>query len=241
VIEELFGGWGQFQMERVRWADPTIVYLLFALSLATLVDRIGVGGPRRWLLPAVLIVVLAAQTWTVVSLQRFVRAPNSLSVREFYAPETMAEIKTAIDDDGGHLAISVGLHPAVAIANGINSADGYATAYPLEYKHRFRELIAPALELMTPKNRAYFDGWGSRAYVFQPDLPLRASYSSPPKCDDRDLIVNPSAYEDLGITHVISACRLTNAAAVDLQLILETGIDNELGPIWLYGVTRETL
>ena len=33
---------------------------------------------------------------------------------------------------------------------------------------------------------------------------------------------------DLRITHVISACRLTNAAAVDLRLILETGFDDEL-------------
>ena len=89
---------------------------------------------------------------------------------------------------------------------------------------------------MTPKNRAYFDGWGSRAYVFQPDLPLRASYSRPPKCTDRDLIVNPGAYEDLDITHVISACRLTNAGAVGLELVLEAGFDDELGPVWLYRV-----
>jgi hypothetical protein len=49
-------------------------------------------------------------------------------------------------------------------------------------------------------------------------------------------VVNPEAYEDLDITHVISACRLTNAEAVGLELILETGFADELGPVWLYRV-----
>lgn len=236
VLAAVFHDWGRFQMERVRWADPTIIYLLLALALTVLVDLVDWGRSRRWLAPAVIVVVLATQGLIVVSEQRFVKAPDSLTVREFYAPETMSEIREAVDAAGGELVVSVGLHPAVAIANGIDSADGYSPVYPLEYKYRFRQLIAPALDVMPPGDRAYFDRWGSRAYVFQPDLPLRASYSGPSECGERDLVVDPAAYERLNITHVVSSCQLTNAEAVGLELVLETGSDDELGPVWLYEV-----
>ncbi len=236
VLTAIFDGWGRFQMERVRWAEPTIIYLLFALALTVIVDLVDWGRTRRWLVPVLMIILLSTQGWIVVSMQRFVKAPNSLTVREFYAPESMSEIKDVIDGSDGDLVVSVGLHPAVAVANGIDSADGYAPAYPLEYKYRFRELIAPALDVMTPEKRAYFDDWGSRVYVFQPDLPLRASYSRPSNCGELDLIVNPGAYENLNITHLISSCLLTNAEAVGLELVLETGFDDELGPMWLYEV-----
>ena len=43
--------------------------------------------------------------------------------------------------------------------------DGYSNNYPLEYKHRFREVIAPEIE-KNEEVRVYFDTWGNRCYLF---------------------------------------------------------------------------
>jgi hypothetical protein len=166
-------------------------------------------------------------------MQWFIAVPNSLTFREYYATQTMSEIKEAFDATGGRLAVSVGLHPAVAIANGIDSADGYFSAYPLEYKDRFRRLIAPALEA-SEENRIYFDNWGSRAYVFQPDLPRPGIY--PPTGVEISLVLEPAAFDELDVTHVISSSPLNNAEAVGLELLLMSESSDELGPIWLYQV-----
>ncbi len=236
VLARVFDGWGRFQMERVRWIEPTAIYLLFALSLTVIADLVDWGRARRWLSVMVIAAVLLLQGWIVVSMQRFIEAPRSLTVREFYAPDTMLDVKQAVEADEGELVVSVGLHPAVAIANGINSADGYASAYPLEYKQRFRELIAPALEAMNPKDRGYFDNWGSRAYVFQPGV-SRPSFSGPSASDGPiEFVVDRSAFDPLDITHVITSTPFTNADELGLRLVLETGFEDELGPIWLYRV-----
>lgn len=235
VLATVFEGWGRFQMGRVRWIEPMALYLLLALALTVITDIVDWGRARRGLSVVVVVVLLSAQGWIVVSMNRFVAAPNSLTVSEFYATDTMSEVAEAIRVDGGGLAVSVGLHPAVAIANGIDNADGYASAYPLEYKHRFRELIAPALDA-SPENRRYFDNWGSRAYVFQPDFP-RPGFSGPSASGiEIELVVEPLAFGSLGITHVISSSPFINSDEIGLELVLETGYSDELGPVWLYRV-----
>ena len=49
--------------------------------------------------------------------------------------------------------------------HGFYTVDGYSNNYPLEYKHRFREVIAPEIE-KNEEVRVYFDTWGNRCYLF---------------------------------------------------------------------------
>ncbi|MDJ0663483.1 MAG: DUF6044 family protein [Acidimicrobiia bacterium] len=236
VIGRLLDDWGRFQLERIRWIEPAIIYLLVAIALSIITDLLAGEGIRRQLVTAFIVLSIAVQSIVVVSAQRFLDAPTSLTIGEFYAFETMSEISDAIDADNGIYSVSIGIHPAVAIASGIESADGYWSTYPLEYKRRFRSLIAPALDQMTDEDRIYFDRWGSRAYVFQPDL-KRPSASYAPKDGELELLVDPAAYDDLGITHVISSVLVVNADAVGLELMLEIDNPSELGTIRLYRIT----
>lgn len=63
-----------------------------------------------------------------------------------------------------------GQHPAFAWAHGIETADLYLQAYPLRYHHFWSAVAAPALA-QRPDLRVYFDQWGNRAYLFNPDAP----------------------------------------------------------------------
>ena len=233
VVADLMDGWGRFQMGRLRWVEPTLFTLLFALGLASFrpaTDRVWVRGLSSILVLA----VLAAQFQHVLNLRPQVVWPTSLTVEEYYAASTMAEIEGAISADGGDLAVSIGLHPAVAIFNVIESADGYWTSYPLDYKNQFRELISPALAASDP-DRGYYDNWGSRVYVFQPDVD-RPHCCFAPHHDEFNAVLNPEAFAGLRITHVISAAPIGNATEVLLELVLVADHESELGPTYLYRI-----
>jgi hypothetical protein len=68
--------------------------------------------------------------------------------------------------------LSFDLDPMVASFNGYDSLDGYIYNYPLRYKDAFRKIISG--ELKEDKSlRDYYDGWGSRVYLFHRDLPVQ--------------------------------------------------------------------
>lgn len=64
-----------------------------------------------------------------------------------------------------------GRHAAFAWAYGLETADMYVTTYPLRYHEFWSRVIAPVRD-RRPDIRAYFDTWGSMAYLFNPAAPL---------------------------------------------------------------------
>jgi len=63
--------------------------------------------------------------------------------------------------------VAYGLHPAYANAYGLETVDGYVTMYPLRYKQFWGKVIEP-LTSVDQKWYDYFQGWGSRIYLFPP-------------------------------------------------------------------------
>lgn len=60
-------------------------------------------------------------------------------------------------------------HPNRMMFYQLYAADGYENVYPLRYHELFGLLTAPYLD-KDPENYKYFHAWGSRAYVFGPDI-----------------------------------------------------------------------
>lgn len=54
--------------------------------------------------------------------------------------------------------------------HGFYTVDGYSNNYPLEYKHRFREVIAAELE-KNEEVRVYFDLWET-GVIYSTVLPV---------------------------------------------------------------------
>ena len=98
----------------------------------------------------------------------------------------------------------------------IKVIDGYHTIYSMDYKKRFREIIADELEA-NDWLRKYYDNWGNRVYAF---------YN-----DSNKLLINFKAAKSVGANYVISAFPIKNVA---LESICENCRDNK--DIFLYKI-----
>jgi hypothetical protein len=205
------------QFDRLVWAAPGVAFL--GLAAAAVVVRRSVG---RGVGTAVVAVALIVQGTSSLGAADFAGADRAvLTLDEFYSPDQFDEVRMLLGDAGVARVVSVGFHPHVAVYNGFDAADGYWYSYPLEYKVRFRRLIAPALDA-DPGLAFYFDDWGSRAYVFQPAL------GSPPCCSvdpypAYEIAIDASEFEALGVSHVLSNGPIANPGEVGLTPVGTVG------------------
>lgn len=142
------------------------------------------------------------------------KEPSNLSYREFYSEKLFDSIKEEIGYQGEN-AVAYGMHPAVLQYNGIHTLDGYLGFYSLDYKQRFRQVVAPALERVE-EWRLYFDDWGARAYIFSGDGtntwdPVR--WLSVP---DTKLYIDGRAFQNLGGVYVFSRIEISNVKEAGL-------------------------
>ena len=141
---------------------------------------------------------------------------KDLNYREFYSVDLFEEVKEEIGYNGEWSA-AYGMHPAVLHYNGIATLDGYLGMYSQEYKEKFREVIAPALDT-AEGNRVYFDDWGARAYLFSGSdentyVPYRDLGLT-----DCSLQINPEAYKELGGKYIFSTIEISNGQELNLDL-----------------------
>ena len=125
--------------------------------------------------------------------------------------------------------------PYLPCFDGFRSLDGYLGFYPLEYKGRFRKVIAPSLE----KNqwaRDYYDGWGARVCLYSGDdentyAPLRVM-----ELNDNDLYVDMDELKSLDCRYIFSRIELGNADELGLSLIGTYTKENSPYTIYVYGL-----
>ncbi|ABD42786.1 hypothetical protein Mhun_3099 [Methanospirillum hungatei JF-1] len=129
------------------------------------------------------------------------------SFNEFYSPDVFESIRDEIGiNQSSYRVGSIGIHPAISQYNGFYTVDGYFANYLLQYKHQFREIIAPELN-KSERWRVYFDGWGSRAYIFSSELD-GTSYSKGNGIVLQDLDLNITAFKNLGGKYIFSAVEI---------------------------------
>jgi len=131
----------------------------------------------------------------------------------YYRFEEYSFIKSVVKQER---VISVGLDPFIAVMSDIKVIDGYHTIYSMDYKKRFREIIADELEA-NDFLRKYYDNWGNRVYAFF--------------TDSNKLLINFKAAKSVGANYVISAFPIKN---VELESICENCRDNK--DIFLYKI-----
>ena len=100
---------------------------------------------------------------------------RSMSFRDYYAVDVLDQVQEYIYDNFGerpedYRVVSLGIDPAAALYHGFYCLDGYSNNYSLEYKHRFREIIAPELA-KSEYLEDNFDHWGNRCYLFSAECP----------------------------------------------------------------------
>lgn len=249
-----------FQLERFYWLYPAGWYLEFGLCFSLWWgadtrqggDRKGAGGFRGFLFSpllqaAILLIILFPTAWQIMKLSYIWRNVNyynngyditgDISWKSFYADDLMQELEDVIGRDRKEYRIAhVGMSPAPALMHGFYTVDGYSNNYPLEYKHEFRRVIAKELE-QVPETAVYFDGWGSRCYLFNAESGYAYMLGKRDRILYHDLEYDMTALKELGCEYIFSCGEILNAQELGLELLGYFETEDSFWGVWLYDLS----
>lgn len=230
-----------FQAERFYWLYPALWYLEFALVFAFLWK---ISGIAVWCKAAALALVLLPTINLIKVNSYFYMNVNQInngsgitgyvSWESFYSEDLMSQLENAIGRDKSEYRVAhLGISPAPSLMHGFRTVDGYSNNYPLEYKHRFRQVIAGELS-KNEEARVYFDCWGSRCYLFNS---ISGTYWMLPKNSGvryENLAFDLDALKNLGCEYLFSGGEIVDAGETGLRFLGYYDTEESYFGIWLY-------
>lgn len=234
-----------FQLERFYWLYPAGWYLEFALCFSLWWSWKGRGILQSPLLKLSVFVILLWPTLQEIKVNSYfymnVNQINNGSAvtgyitwESFYADDLMEKLEQAIGRDmHTYRVANLGISPAPALMHGFYTVDGYSNNYSLEYKHRFREVIAKELE-KAPDTKAYFDTWGSRCYLFNAATGNAWMLGKDEKIVYEKLEFNMDALRGMDCEYLFSCGEIRNAKELGMELLGYFETEESYWGIWLY-------
>jgi hypothetical protein len=229
--------------ERVNWLHPFLWGLAFAFALAVIWRKARFGA----FLVVLLIAFQAAMAVRAHERQNYDqiivngnKAPERrLTFGQFFSAPLFAEIKNYIGrPQDSYCVVSLGMYPSIPLYNGFYTADGYLQNYSLDYKHRFRKVIAGELE-KDEDLQTYFDGWASRCYLFAHGLGRQYLYTKKdPIRSVEHLDIDTAALRELGVEYIFSAVDIRDHKSLGLRLERVFERDDSPWQIYLYSIER---
>jgi len=225
--QDMGGIFKTFQLNRIYWMMPACWMCILALEIAILLDIAKLIHQekilKKWRFLSTLAVASSAAIMFLYAKNVYLSSPVYHNLRlmvfpetyhtdtwkDYYAKELFDEIKGAIGKPTDeYRVVNIGINPAVALMNGLYTIDGYSTDYPLEYKHEFRKIMEGELD-KNEGNKAYFDNWGNRCYIFADELGISTGLYN-----DTDIIENldidTSQIKKMGAEYILSAAKIQN-------------------------------
>ena len=237
-----------FNFSRIFWVTPVLWYIELTLCLHVLFGLKGLWRYAGYAVAAPLILYTCFTTLKGSMIKPCVQEIllpdyDAMSFSDYYAIGVLEQAEQCIRENDGlekdtYKVASLGMDPAAALYHGFYCVDGYSNNYSLEYKHRFREVIAAELD----KNdwiKSYFDTWGNRCYVFYAERPGIYTVKKG-SAQIENLELNTAALKELGCDYILSALRIENEAANQLKLLNDTGFDtqNSYYEIYVYKIVN---
>jgi len=245
-----------FQWDRFYFLLPLCWFILFAFSLLIIIQSRNryvvwfvylallaqlfavIAGNTRFLMNVHAVVYKTISKYTDISNVSWFPKNKSPNFRQFFAVNLFSQIRDYINkDQSTYRVVSIGMHPSVAQYNGFYTLDSYQSSYPLEYKHRFRAIIAPELD-KSVQLKEHFYGWGSRCYVFSSEL-YDGCYSMCGKDNSvkiTDFNINTAALKKMGGAYILSAVEITNYDKLNLSYEKSFDDKDSFWKIYLYKV-----
>lgn len=215
------------QLGRIHFLQVVAWYSLLALALVV-ISKFGKLGKGFGALVLVFQIVFLFQHFEA----RFEKRP--ISYKAFYSEALFTEIRNELGHPSQYRVISVGMHPSIAQYNGFYTLDSYLPDYPLEYKHRFRELIGGELD-KAPELAKYFDGWGSRAYAFSAEIGKEYIFPKGNGVVIDSLDYNWDLFIEMGGVYVFAPFEIDDP---DLKLVGVFKDDASAWDVYVYGLGR---
>jgi hypothetical protein len=227
-----------FQFDRFYFLYPSLCFILLAKALSLV--------KQRWfqiVLPISFVVVLVStlsyDSEYIGNLKTIMGKDNSNpSFRQFFDTRLFEEIKNQLNlkTPFSSKVVCVGMYPSVAEYNEFYTLDSYVFSYSLDYKHKFRKVIAGELE-KDESLRKNFDNWGSRCYVFSSELKEKGNQYLCSKKDGiiiENLDINTRILKDMGCQYVFSAVDIKNYKKLNLEYVNSYTRDNSYWNIRVY-------
>ena len=250
TIRSRMGSLGAFQLERVLWMAPAVWYLLLACVLDYWLDS------RMWKKVGFVSLISLGLLYGITGLQilknslvkpcvQVVLNPSNqaISWSDYYADGVMEQIEEFISvttnmRQEDYRVASLGIDPAASLYHGFYTVDGYSNHYSLDYKNRFRQVIASELD-RSPYLEDYYDNWGNRCYLFSSEAP---AYYTIEKGGFwyQDLQIDTEGLSKLSCRYILSAAYIANSEDLGLILLREEPFETDTSyyRIFLYEVSQ---
>ena len=221
-----------FQWERFHVLHPLLWHLIFASALGIIMAQKNKYGGIVTIM--VILLISFQMAYAVMKSHAWAEKRNhGITFAGFFAESLFADISSFIGQSkDSYKVASLGLHPAIAQYNGFYTVDGYMTNYSLEYKRKFRKIIADELSKNNSIQKA-FDHWGSRCYLFSSEIGyffLNKKYTKV----IRNLELDTASFMFMGGRYILSSAQIMNAAGNGLVLRKVFEKDDYPWCIWLY-------
>ncbi len=239
-----------FQADRFYWLYPALWYMEFGLAFSVWWAHGIRDKARIWNSKAFKVIILGVLLFPTVHEIAYhsvfymnVNQKNNgsqitgyISWESYYAEGLMQELEDAIGKDIGTYRVGhLGICPAPAVNHGFYTIDGYSNNYSLEYKHRFREVIAKELE-KAPETGTYFDTWGNRCYLFNAATGNAWMLGKNTEIVYERLEFDMDALKALGCGYLFSCGEILNAEELGLEFMGYYETETSYWGVWLYRV-----
>lgn len=200
----------EFQLERIVWMYPALMYILFAVTAAYLCTRF-----QNVIIKVVVVGLITYNGINTFLLsndpQHFQLATyGKMTYADFFAESLFDDIHEYLLEHEVDRVVSVGINPGVAMFNGFRIADGYWNMYDVRYKRRFRQVISEEIA-HNRKLKRYFDKWGYRVHMFYNDQPARTWWLPEKQIVSKEFSYRTRALVNLSVSHVFSVFEVSNA------------------------------
>lgn len=232
-----------FQAERYYWLYPSLWYVEAALAGSLFLRSKSRILP--WIVKLSVIAVALLPTLHQLKISSYLymnvnqinngsQVTGYISWESYYAEDLMQQLEEAIGREKSDYRVAhLGISPAPSLMHGFYTVDGYSNNYSLEYKHRFRRVIAAELD-ENEAARIYFDGWGSRCYLFNRESGTYWMIGKLSHARFERLLLDMEQLKGLGCEYLFSGGEIENAAQLGLECMGYFETQDSYWGIWLY-------
>ncbi|GAA4387450.1 DUF6044 family protein [Hymenobacter koreensis] len=237
-VQRVLPALGAFNLTRFHFLTPLLWFGVLVLALRLLPSaklRLGFVGLQLAL------GLLSNLEW-LYNARMWLNRPTAHEPtwRQYVAPALFTAIRQELEQRQQAPASAwrvacLGFPPAVAQLNGFYTLDSYQNNYPLQYKHRFRPIIAGELA-KSPELRRYYDAWGNRCYVVAAELGKNFREGRNEQAVVNDFRFDAVTFRQMGGQYLLSAARLATPNQTGLQLIKQYSDPTAYWQVYLYEV-----
>ncbi len=229
----------EFQFDRFYFLLPTAYFIMLASALSDLYVY-----KKKMIAFVILLFICAYNVIFDVEFRttalKIIGMDNNQSptYKQFFDENLFSQITKSLNikDTSKCKTVVLGIHPAITEFNGFYTLDSYKANYPLEYKHKFRKVIAKELE-KDESIKDYFDKWGSRCYVFSSELGKQYLYGkNSNKRYVEHLQIDIETLKNLGCDYIFSAVKINNADQLKIKYISRYTTPDSFWEIYVYKV-----